>query len=272
MLRNTKDLEHYAIHATDGKIGEVKDFYFDDKHWAIRYLVVDTSAWLPNRKVLISPVSILHPKWQDRALTVSLSKEQVKNSPNIDTDKPVSHQHEEQYLGYYGYPTYWGGLGMWGNDLYPYAMSPDFLGYGEDQMTRELQLESWLRAERAAHRNDDPHLRSCNAVSGYHIRATDGDIGHVTGYLVDDETWAIRYLVVDTSNWWIGHQVLIAPAWLEAVQWATRTVSVDMTREAVRTAPVYDPTAAWSRELHLDLYRHHKRADYWAEGTQPALV
>ncbi len=269
MLRNTKDLGHYKISATDGEIGHVRDFYFDDDDWAIRYLVVDTGRWLPDRKVLISPISVGHPNWANETLSVSITKEQVRQSPNIDTDKPVSRQNEVEYMGYFGYPYYWSGNGMWGGGDYPYAMAGGYVGERVDRKEREDEEDRQLRAERRRHRNDDPHLRSCKAVTGYHLRATDGEIGHVSGYLVDDETWAIRYVIVDTSNWWLGHQVLIAPEWISGVKWLDETVSVDMSRASVKDAPPYDPDMVWDEERDLDLYRHHGRPARWAGS--PAL-
>jgi hypothetical protein len=156
---------------------------------------------------------------------------------------------------------------MWGEGLYPYAMAPGFSGYGVGRVQREREIEAGLRAERARHRNDNPHLRSCNAVSGYHLHATDGEIGHVAGYLIDDDTWAIRYLVVDTSNWWIGHKVLVAPDWITGVDWADDTVSVSLTRDAVKNAPAYDPDLTWNRDLDLRLYGHYGREGYWADSS-----
>ena len=264
MLRSTKDLDNYKISAIDGDIGHVKDFYFDDDAWVVRYLVVDAGAWLSSRKVLISPISVRQPNGLERTLPVSISKQQVKNSPDIDTDKPVSRQNEGQFLGYYGYPNYWGGAGIWGAGLYPYTMIPGDAGYGVDRAERERALEAYLRDERARHRNDDPHLRSCKTVTGYHIHASDGEIGHVSGFLVDDETWAIRYLIVDTSNWWVGHKVLIAPPWIQGVHWSDQTVSVDLSREAIKNAPSYDAEGDWGREQELNLYRHHGRDGYWS--------
>ncbi|MBC7705914.1 MAG: PRC-barrel domain-containing protein [Rhodoferax sp.] len=266
MLRNLKDLESYKISATDGEIGHVKDFYFEDDAWVVRYFVVDAGTWLTSRKVLISPISVHHPNWLERTLPVSITKEQVRSSPDIDTDKPVSRQNEEQLLGYYGYPSYWGGGGMWGEGMYPYAMVPGYEGYGVDHVERERQLEAYLRDERARHRNDDPNLRSCNAVTGYHIQATDGEIGHVSGFLVDDETWAIRYLVIDTSNWWVGHKVLIATPWIKGVHWNDRIVSVDLSLESIKTAPPYDSSSDWGRDEEVKLYRHHSRSGYWADS------
>jgi len=255
MLRKLNEFENYKIGATDGEIGHVKDFYFQE-----------AGSWLSSRKVLISPISVRHPDWLARTLPVSLTQEQVKNSPSIDTDQPVSRQNEAQILGYYGYPNYWGGVGMWGEGLYPYAMVPGYAGQGVDRVDRaerERELEAYLRDERARHRMDDPHLRSCKAVTGYDIHALDGEIGHVSGFLVDDESWAIRYLVVDTSNWWVGHKVLIAPPWIKGVHWADQSVAVDLSREAIQNAPPYDAALDWGRDQELMLYRHHGRRGYW---------
>lgn len=275
MLRSIKNLHHYAIRAQDGDIGEVKDLYFDDDAWAVRYLVVETGSWLSSRKVLVSPLSIRHLDWLNRKFEMSITQAQVKGSPNIDTDKPVSRQNEEQYLGYYGYPYYWGGSGLWGEGLYPYAMVPGYGGYELDHVQRERQLESYLRHERARHRNDDPHLRSCDAVTGYHIQASDGEIGHVSDFLIDDQTWAVRYLVVDTSNWWMGHQVLVAPPWIQSVNWSDNTVEIDMSRESIRSAPGYDSSKVWGPANEQALYSHHGRSDLWGVGalieTQPAV-
>ncbi len=124
MLKSLKDIEKCAIGATDGDIGQVKDLYFDDHAWAIRYLIVDTGSWLSSRKVLISPISIHTPDWQANRLPAAVTRDQVKNSRDIDTDKPVSRQHELQYLDYSGYPNYWGGSGLWGEGMYPFAMVP----------------------------------------------------------------------------------------------------------------------------------------------------
>lgn len=266
MLRSMNDLEDCAIRATDGSIGEVQDLYFDDKAWVIRYLVVDTGTWLSSRKVLISPIAIGHPNWTEKVLPVSITKEQVKNSPDIDTEKPVSRQHETTYLGYYGYPYYWGGAGLWGGGMYPGMLMTGYAGVGAPPVVRPEVEEANARAEAARHRDDDPHLRSGNAVKGYHIRASDGDIGHVEGVLVDEKTWAIRYMIVDTSNWWLGHQVLIAPQWIQDVSWPDARVSVNLTRQAVKDAPAYDPAVTLDRKQESGIYKHYGRPGYWADG------
>jgi hypothetical protein len=267
MLRNMKDLENYAISASDGVIGHIKDFYFEDDAWVVRYLVVDTGSWLSSRKVLISPISICQADWQEQTLPLSITKEQVRNSPNIDTDKPVSRQNEEQYLGYFGYPYYWGGGGVWGDGHSQYEMAPGYVDLGVDWKERQREVEAALRAERASHCNDDPHLRSCEAVTGYHIHAIDGEIGHIAGYIIDDETWSIRYIVVDTSNWWLGHKILIAPDWITGVHWSNQTVSVNLGRELIMAAPAYDPKMELNREMDRSLYEHYDRTGYWADSA-----
>ena len=272
MLRSMKVLEDYAIGATDGSVGQVKDFYFDDQAWVVRYLVVDAGAWLSNRSVLISPIAIGHPDWNKKVFPVSITKEQVKDSPAIDTKKPVSRQHEMDHLSYYGYPYYWGGRGLWGTGMYPNLMLPGYEGFGSPRAERAEEdnayANAYAREQESRHQDDDPHLRSCNEVIGYHIQASDGEIGHVWGLLMDEETWAIRYMVVDTSNWWLGHKVLIAPPWIKDLNWVDGTVSVDLTRQAVKDAPAYDAAMDLNRKQEQGLYEHYGQAGYWSEGVK----
>jgi hypothetical protein len=263
MLRSVKELEKCTIGATDGVIGRVEDFYFDDVAWVIRYLVVNTGAWLSNRHVLISPHAIRG--WGPEAgdgrhggegrearegavLPVSLSREQVRQSPDVDLEKPVSRQYELSYFGYYGYPYYWSGDNLWGADCYPGIVPiPDAVQVAAEAETRKHQ---------------DPHLRSCNAVAGYDLRAADGAIGHVASFVIDEESWAIRFLIVDTSNWWIGHQVLIAPEWIESVSWVHASVNTALTRQAVKDSPPYDPGSLLDSRKEAALYSHYGRSAY----------
>jgi len=269
MLRSMSDLEGYVIGATDGPIGHVEDVYFDDEAWVVRYLIVDTGSWLSSRKVLISPIAIEQSNSADRVLPVSITREQVKHSPDIDTDKPVSRQHEMEYLGYYSYPYYWGGAGFWGDGVYPSSMlmSVGFARSGAAYAVAEAAQAREAR-EAAQHQIDDPHLRSGKAVMKYHIEASDGAIGHLQGLLIDEETWAIRYLIVNTSNWWLGHQVLIAPRWIKNVSWPDGTVAVDLTRQSVKDAPPYDSAMRLERDHEIGLHKHYDRAGYWADEIE----
>lgn len=258
MLRNVKDLRGYAIRATDGVIGTVADLYFDDQDWAVRYLVVDTGGWLSGRTVLISPIAIGPPDWTTQVIQVFLTKAQVERGPDIDTRKPVSRQHEAEYFGYYGYTYYWGGAGVWGMGAYP------------GSLTTEGRIEEELKAHGtpAPRTPDDSHLRRSNAVIGHHVEATDGGIGHVKDLLVDDRTWAIRYMVVDTSNWWGGQHVLVAPQCIKDVSWPEATVSVDLTRQTVKDAPPYDSATGLDRQQEQGVYEHYGRPGCWT-GKRP---
>lgn len=251
MLRSVKDLEKCAIGATDGLLGKVQDFYFDDESWVVRYLVVATGEWLANRSVLISPYAIAEWDWEGTVVPLSITRDQVKRSPAIDTDRPVSRQHERDYYGYYGYPYYWDGPGLWGDGAVP------------GMMVRGVPYKD-LKSERDAERkaNINPHLRSCNAVSRYYLHASDGELGHVQGYLIDQHSWAIRFLVVNTSNWWLGHEVLVAVEWIKSVSWLDSTVTTDLSRQAVKDSPTYDPSVAVTEAFEASLYRHYDRSAY----------
>jgi hypothetical protein len=228
MLHTLADLTDCSIGATDGPIGRVVDLYFDDEAWVIRYFVADSGTWLSGRQVLIPAVTVRTPNWPERLLPVSISRQQVKDSPNIDTDKPVTRQHEETYLGHYDYPCYWNGTG----------------------------------SDAAVSIDDDRHLRSCKALVSYHVHATDGDVGHIQGFLIDDENWSIRYTIVRTSGWWPGHLVLIAPEWISVVAWEGFAVSVDLSREAVKGSPPYTSASQLDREQGLEMHRHFGRRSF----------
>jgi uncharacterized protein YrrD len=272
MLRSMSGLENYAIGATDGSIGHVEDFYFDDDAWVIRYLVVKTGAWLAGRRVLISPIAVGKPNCTERLLPVAITKAQVKNSPDIDTDKPFSRQHEQDYIGHYGYPDYWGSTGMWGDDDYP----GDLLARSGLSRTnteyRIAQAEARAGVAAKPKGNEDPHLRSCKVVIGYRIESTDGEIGHVSGLLVDEQTWVIRYMVVNTSKWWLGHQVLIAPQWIDDFHWAEQSVSVHLTQHEVKTSPPFTSTQEFNRAHEADLYEHYGQVGYWPPQREPTTL
>ncbi len=259
MLRNVNDLHGFSVEGSDGPIGEIKDCYFDDQSWTTRFFVVETGPWLGGRKVLISPLAIHGLDWAAKSLSASLTRERVKGSPDVDTRKPVSRQHEVEQFGYYGYPYYWGEGQLWAGGTGP---GTSLAGYASVAMpTHPEAAKKFVDAQLKLHRDrgDDPHLRSCRAIEKYHIHATDGDIGHVDSLLVDDEGWAIRYLVVNTSDWWLGHQMLVAPPWITDISWLDATVSVDLTRQAVKEAPTYDGKALPDREQERSLFDHYGR-------------
>lgn len=244
MLRTLHELRQTTIGATDGAIGKVHDAYFDDQHWTMRYLVVDTGGWL-GRKVLITPLAIERVSWRDERIDVRMTREQVHNSPDIDTDKPVSRQHEMLYLNYYGLPHYWSGPMLWGPTASP-------LGLGEIR-SEPLRTGHEMQSIEELSDHNDPHLRSCASVSGYHVQASDGAIGHIADYLFDDDTWTLRYLVIDTRNWLPGKRVVISSEWVERVSWNERKAYIGMSKQSIRDAPEYDRdlTIREPSELHV---------------------
>lgn len=238
MLRNASDIIGDAIVASDGTIGTVADFLFDNAGWSIRWVVVDTGSWLSGRMVLLPPSVLGHPDPKGKTFPVRLTMQQVKDSPDIDTQQPVSRQMETDVYGYYGWNPYWssgfymGGGGYMGGPLTggTMAASPSL---GARQHAEHIA---------ATQRDDgDPHLRSAKAVTGYHIHATDGAIGHVETFLVEDADWTIRYLVIDTKNWWPGRKVLIAPRSVQEIDWLIKRVAISVDRQKVKDSPAYDP-------------------------------
>lgn len=273
MLSNLKDLLDFKIQAIDGALGHVENFYFDDNAWVIRYCVVDTGSWLSSRKVLISPIALGQPDWAEKALSVLISKQAVEDSPSIDTAKPVSRQHEISVLGYFGYPHYWGGLGLWGAGLFPGEMMPGYDGTNTPaKVEREQLVAAYAKADAAMLRDEDIHLRSYKEILNYHIMASDGDIGHVEGMIIEVETWAIRYLVVNTNNWWEGNYVLVAPQWIDNVSWHSATVQVNLTRLQIKEAPSFNPNQVPDRKEEIGIYAHYGQAPYWDSWAAPADV
>lgn len=228
MLRSIKQMYGVKLSASDGEIGHVKDFYFDDQNWAVRYLVADTGSWLPGRKVLISPHAFGRLDPAGKLLPVSLTRKQIEDSPSIDTHKPVSRQYEEEYYRYYGWPYYWQGDALWGMSGFPILdLPPQPLPSGPT-------TTSSLPTERA-----DEHLRSTQAVNGYHIQASDGKIGHVCDFMIDAQNWAICQLVIKTGHRFSGKEVQIPTSKVDRISYEDSAVFVKLTAEAVEQSPAH---------------------------------
>jgi uncharacterized protein YrrD len=251
----------YTIQATDGEIGTVAQFLFDDIHWAVRYLVVDTGGWLSGRRVLISPIAIRAARWNDQVIDVDLTRQQVEQSPGIETDQPVSRQKESEYAQYYGYAPYWGGAGVWGMGMYPGYLHPAIAPVPAAAPVAPATATE--QPATPARESGDPHLRGTREVIGYAIQAGDGEIGQVDDFIVDDETWELRYMVVDTGNWLSGKKVLVAPRWISKVTWSEARVYVDLPRDMIKDAPEFDPYTPISRDYEARLYDHYQRPRYW---------
>lgn len=226
MLRSIKQSYGDKLGASDGEIGQVKDFYFDDQNWAIRYLVVDTGAWLPDRQVLLSPHSLGRLDQAGRILHVNLTRKQIENSPSIDSHKPVSRQYEEEYYKYYGWPYYWQGDRLWGLSGFPILELP------AGPLPSQSAAANVPHTDRA-----DAHLRSTQAVNGYHLQATDGIIGHVCDFMVDDQSWAIGQLVIKTGHRFSGQELKIPAHQVDRISWDESTVFVNLTKEAIEHSP-----------------------------------
>ncbi len=214
MLQNTNELTGCQLAATDGDIGHIKDFFFDDLSWSVRYVVADTGNWLSGRQVLLAPRAFGDLELLGKKLLVFLTRQQIEDSPPIESHRPVSRQYEEQYYGHYGWPVYWeAGVALGVADAPVVAVAQE----------RELR--------------DDVHLRSAKSVVGHHLEAIDGAIGTVSGFMVDDKTWAIREIVVETGHWYAGKEVLITPGKVTSISYPDSKVFVNVTKADIqRTA------------------------------------
>jgi hypothetical protein len=233
MLRSIKQLYGTKLGASDGEIGHVKDFYFDDQNWAVRYLVADTGSWLPGRQVLISPHAFGKVPGAGKLLLVNLTRKQIEESPSIESHKPVSRQYEEEYYRYYGWPYYWEGAGLWGMSGFPILELPSKPLPGAPTSAIGPQPES-----------ADAHLRSAQAVNGYHIQASDGKVGHICDFMVDDQNWAILQLAVKTGHRFSGKEVRIPTSKVERISYDESAVFVTLTSEAVKHSPEHDMAPA----------------------------
>ncbi len=251
MLRQAKEFKSYKLRARDGDIGNAREFYFDDRYWTVRYLVADTGGWLTDRRVLISPYALSPANDAERVLPVDLTKKQIEEGPPLESHQPVSRQYELQYYGYYGWPYY-------ASDTYLGGASPLLVIDRETPEATARHEDPW-----------DPNLRSTSDVTGHHIQALDKEIGHVEDFIIDDETWSIRYLVVDTKNWWAGKHVLVSPQWIERVSWPELKVFINLSSEVIGRSPEYAPESL-DRDYETALFGHYALPGYWTDEELPA--
>jgi len=261
MLFVISGLKGSSVEVSDGRAGTVKDFLFDDESWRVRWMVVDTGTWLPGRKVLIHP-SVIAPlalapsspglpmmgMGEDLSLSVRLTKRQIEASPDVREDEPVSKQMQSHVYDYYGWDPYWGTSYFGMNAIATPLSPPPYLAESAARTETDTQTHSG---------DGDPHLRSATAVNGYHIHATDGDIGHVENFLADDVNWDIRYLVIATGNWWPGKHVEVAPYAVQEIDWLERHVRLNVTRDQVKSSPSWDPVAMIDQVSEQRLHSHY---------------
>ena len=252
MLNKFKTLKNYKLSCIDGEIGTVNEFYFDDHFWAIRYLIVNTGNWLTGRQVIISPYALARVNKEEQSITINLTKNKIENSPSLNDDEPISQQFEEDYYKYYKWPIYWGGPNMWGT-------------YGISPRLESSQDQEKLMGSPQVHEQWEYHLHIASDVIKYDIQATDGTIGHVEDFIIDDKTLAIRYLIIDTKNWWLGKKVLISPKWIERVSWDESKVFINLLREDIKQSPEYTDEALLTRDYENRLYQHYNQHGYWID-------
>jgi uncharacterized protein YrrD len=240
-LRRVRDVTDLTIQATDGEIGSAQEVYFDDRSWAVRYLVVKTGGWLRGRQVLLAPAAIEEIDDAQGTIRVALTKEQIEHSPPIDAAKPLSREYEEAYFRHFQWAPYWEpGPTTWSGSV-PYPGTPP------------IPIDTTLPAD--APKN--PHLRTSNEVIGYDIRARDGAVGHVEDLVVDDKEWVVRYVEVDTKNWLPGKKVLLQTMRIDHISWIDRSVAVTLTRHTIESAPAYDPSQLITPEYEVQLFKYY---------------
>lgn len=227
MFISANKLMHYSIHATDDKVGGIRDILFDDDTFVVRYLVADTNTWLPlSRKVVISPISVTQVDCQDRHVNINMTVDTLKHSPSIDEHKPVSREYEENLFKYFGYGYYWIGPGAWGEFAHP------------NELVELQRAEDELASTETKQEN---HLRACDEVSGYEVGTLNDNVGHISDFIIDTDTWKIVLLIVDTNNWLPGGKHLaLLPADIKTIDWAAHNVSVNVSDEILLARPEVD--------------------------------
>ena len=235
MLRNIKTILGYKISAIDGDIGHVHDFYFDDFNWKLRYLVADTGNWMKENLVLVSTVALEQPDWQSRRFPIMLDRKSIETSPPVSKHEPVSVEREKEIAQYYRWPVYWP----------PVDLKPQYLSESDTMIAEQS------------------HLRSINKVLDYNIHALDGKIGYVRDFIIDDQSWTIRYLVIDTKHFIPGNSVLVSPSWVQNVDWDNSQLDVDLDKKSIMDSPKYDPTKPVNEEYEMRLYDYYGRPVDW---------
>lgn len=245
MLWSIKSLRGYVIDATDGEIGKTEGFLVDTQHWILSYVIVKTGKWLLGRQVLLSPIAFHQPDWASHRFPVELTQEQVKNSPAFIHEQPISRQYQKELHDYYAWPYYWAMK----SSLHPVPIPP-------------VSPEKSINSECAAHKEQNSHLRSTQEVIGYHIQATDDEVGHVEDFIVEDELWMIRYIVIDTKNWGPGKKFLVSPANIQHVAWEKKKVYMRLSTQQIQEGLEYNPSEPVNRQYEVRFYDYYGRPKY----------
>lgn len=251
MLVKAKKLTGYKVHCLDGEIGEIEEFVFDENQWAIHYLAVETGTWLVDREVLISTTAITALSNEKKYITVNLTRKQIEDSPLLYKKTPISRQFEASFIQYYGYAPYWKAANIW---------SPN-----PNTMVDTAAQQTASPGDNAT----QPGLRSTGNIRGRKLQASDGEIGHIADFILDDENWVIRYLDIDTISWWPSKHVLICPQWIESISWEEFIVQVNLTRAQIKDSPEYNKDSDLERDYEQCLHTHYHCKGYWDDAVTP---
>jgi len=248
MLRSIHSIIGSTISATDGEIGKVKDFYFDDETLKVKYLAVETGNWLLSRQVLISPVALSNTDWNSKTFPVNLTKEQIKHSPDIDAEKPVSIQQEEELHNHYAWPfDQESGVGFMTTGMVGGVVAPGIPF--DEQISEEIH-----KTER--HTKGNRHLRSYKQVTNYTVHATDGDLGEVYDMLVDTDAWTIQFIAIETGTWYSGKKIVTSARNVNKIEWESSSVYVNQTKDSLKNSLEFDNSQGITEELERKLQNY----------------
>lgn len=247
MLAKCKDILGFSLRARDGEIGKVKDIYFDDHTWHVRYLVVDTGSWLIERKVLIAPEALSSPNYEAEDIPVDLTMKQVEESPDVDADKPISRQKEADLFKYYNWLPYW-----------QVTAGPDTI----NAIPPVVPPQAFAEGAGQEESHGDPNLRSFTEVSGYNILSLSEDSGHVEDFLFDDKAWQIKYLAVDTRNWLPGKKAVVPVQWIDEIDWAANEVHLNLKKETLEHCPDIDLDEPLDPNVEEDILVYYESSEY----------
>lgn len=242
MLKSFHEIKKHSIHAIDGEIGKIVDFYFDDQEWMLRYVVVETGIWFASRRVLLSPAAFTNEDFLEKGFQTSLTRDKVKNSPVEDSEKPVSRQLEEKLNLYYCWQPYW----LFHKDNEHNLLKGSALGASDDDSETEMKS----------------HLKSFEEIKKYRLEAHDGSIGQVEDGLLDSNDWRIHYLIVDTGAW-LGRKVLVAADWIQNIHWKDAKINIFLRKEDIKNSPRYDSSKMLDRTEEEALYAFYRRHHSW---------
>lgn len=256
-MKNLSDVESYKVVASDGDVGSVVGFLLDDERWTVRYLVVETGGFVGGRRLLVSPIGFRKRPNPHGRFHLGMTIDKVQKSPSIDLTQPISRKQEREFNDYNRYPPYWGLKGLWGAGAHPSAL---VMRQGSSETLGDTNAAMECR------------LRSDKDLRGLEVQGRDGEIGRISDFIIDAETWEVRYWVVATGSWWPEHRVLIAPQWATLTSATEQSLHVDISRESFMTGPAWNPAVPIGREYETRLYGHYARPVYWDTENDPVLA